>query len=191
MPANIIEAIQQSLVLPELKKIDPVSQEREKTGKTNTLSLLTQGAVAGVVAGLYKYTEEDEHCNFILAGGNGDTNWLATFFKDKIQEAITKVALYSNTTEEMAGEVMSEVAQEAVLIIHQTMDNKHTAQKLREYMRGQRHNILVYLPPVMKFGYLLEDNSFDDQTNKMEGPISTMMHKIENMLSHNDQPKYP
>jgi hypothetical protein len=32
-------------------------------------------------------------------------------------------------------------------------------------------------------GDLLNDEALDDRTNKMEGPISNFMHKIENNLS--------
>jgi hypothetical protein len=39
------------------------------------------------------------------------------------------------------------------------------------------------LPPALQMGDLLNDNTMDDRTNKMEGPISSMMHSIENKLS--------
>jgi hypothetical protein len=32
-------------------------------------------------------------------------------------------------------------------------------------------------------GYLLGDESMDDRTNKMEGPISSFMHTIEDKFS--------
>ncbi|MEO7924436.1 MAG: hypothetical protein ABIR30_12220 [Chitinophagaceae bacterium] len=50
-------------------------------------------------------------------------------------------------------------------------------------MNDQRHNILVYLPAALNLGDLLKDESLDDRTNKMEGPVSNFMHKIEDILS--------
>ena len=50
-------------------------------------------------------------------------------------------------------------------------------------MSGQRHNIWAYLPPVLQLGELLNDNAMDGQTNKMEGPISSLMLSIGNTLS--------
>ena len=50
-------------------------------------------------------------------------------------------------------------------------------------MKGQRHNILLYLPAAMQMGDLLNDDTLDDRTNKMEGPISNFVHTIENKLS--------
>jgi hypothetical protein len=54
---------------------------------------------------------------------------------------------------------------------------------VRNYMNSQRHNILVYLPAALNIGDVLNDEGLDDKTNKMEGPVSNFMHKIENTLS--------
>jgi len=35
----------------------------------------------------------------------------------------------------------------------------------------------------MNFGGLLHDETMDDRTNKMEGPISNFIHKIEDKFS--------
>ena len=40
----------------------------------------------------------------------------------------------------------------------------------------------IYLLPC-KWADLLNDDSLDDRTNKMEGPISNLMHTIENKFS--------
>ena len=56
-------------------------------------------------------------------------------------------------------------------------------------MNGQRHNILVYLPAALSMGDVLDDETLDDKTNKMEGPVSSFMHKIENTLSDGDKKK--
>jgi vacuolar-type H+-ATPase subunit F/Vma7 len=104
---------------------------------------------------------------------------------------VEKVAHYAGVSPDVAESSMEEIADEAVIAIHQAIGDKHTAEKVKEYMRGQRHIILVHLPAAMQLGDLLNDNSMDDRTNKMEGPISSLMHKIENSLSKNDETKYP
>jgi hypothetical protein len=50
-------------------------------------------------------------------------------------------------------------------------------------MNDQRHQVLVYLPAPLQLGDLIHDESLDDRTNKMEGPVSNFMHKIEDKLS--------
>ncbi|HMR92157.1 MAG TPA: hypothetical protein PKC69_07575 [Chitinophagaceae bacterium] len=190
MPENIIEAIRGSMNLPPLTKIDPNDQEPKHAEGLSIPERLAQAALPAVMAGFFRYTRTDNGCNTILAGGHGQT-WLQEIFENKKEEAVQKVADYAGTTTDEAESLMEDIAQEAVLIIHQTMDNKHTAEKLREYIGGQRHNILVYLPAAMQMGYLLEDNSIDDRTNKMEGPVSSLMHKIGDSLTKGDETKYP
>ena len=58
-----------------------------------------------------------------------------------------------------------------------------SAKKIKTFMGNHRHNILVYLPAALQAGYLLDDNAIDDRTNKMEGPVSSFMHSIENKLA--------
>ena len=53
-------------------------------------------------------------------------------------------------------------------------------------LTSQRHEILRYLPGKLKIGDLLNDESLEDNTNKMEGPVSSLMHKIENAFSSAD-----
>jgi hypothetical protein len=36
----------------------------------------------------------------------------------------------------------------------------------------------MYLPAALQIGVLLNDDTLDDATNKMEGPISSLMQKI-------------
>ena len=56
-------------------------------------------------------------------------------------------------------------------------------------MNSQRHNILVYLPAALYMGDVLNDEGLDDKTNKMEGPVSNLMHRIENSFSDGDRKK--
>lgn len=40
-------------------------------------------------------------------------------------------------------------------------------------------DILMYLPPSLELGTILRNNNLDDRTGKMEGPVSSLMHKME------------
>ena len=46
-------------------------------------------------------------------------------------------------------------------------------------------------PLPCKWVICLMMNALDDRTNKMEGPVSGFMHRIEKMLSKGDESKYP
>ena len=78
---------------------------------------------------------------------------------------------------------MENIADEAVNNVRTSAGTKSSFEGLRTFMEGQRHNILVYLPPALKIGDILNDEAMDDRTNKMEGPVSGFMHvRVESLL---------
>ena len=182
MITNIVEIVQNDLGYPAIQKIDPNIQETKEKNNTSSREKLAQAAIPAVLAGFFSFTRNDKDCNYILAGG-GQKNWLDTIFEDKKDIAVEKIAHYAGISIDDAATSMEDIAREAVIIIHEAPGEKPTAEKLRSYMSSQRHNILVYLLPALQLGELLNDNAMDDQTNKMEGPISSLMHSIENKLS--------
>ena len=56
-------------------------------------------------------------------------------------------------------------------------------KEVKLFFSNQRNNILLYLPATLNMGSLLNDDTLDDNTNKMEGPISSLMHSIGNAFS--------
>ena len=94
-----------------------------------------------------------------------------------------KVAHYAGVSKDEAIADMEQIAREASQLIKETGGEKHSAEKVKTFMGNHRHNILVYLPAALQAGYLLDDNAIDDRTNKMEGPVSSFMHSIENKLA--------
>ena len=60
-----------------------------------------------------------------------------------------------------------------------------TAQlkEVKVFFSNQKNNILLYLPAALNMGDLLHDASLDDNTNKMEGPISSLMQSIGSAFS--------
>jgi hypothetical protein len=69
--------------------------------------------------------------------------------------------------------------------MHLQIPNDQTQKDdyLQSTMSAQRSEILKYLPGGLKLGELLNDEGLDDNTNQMQGPVSTLMHKIENAFS--------
>lgn len=185
--ATIIEHVQQRLGYPPLQKIDPNVQET-KNEIYNTEERLAQAVIPSVLAFLFKLMRNSEGCKYILSGIPVDVDIV---FKNRKEEAAEKIAQYAGVSTSTALEKMEEVAEVAIRQIKETVGNDITEEKIKTYMSGQRHNILVYLPAAMKMGDVLEDESMDDRTNKMEGPVSGFMHKIENIFSEDDKTKYP
>ena len=182
MITNIVEAVQKNLGYPPLQKVDPNSQEVKQDAERSSREKLAQSAITAVLAGLVKFSRSDIGAGYLVSGGTKQ-NGLDLIFSGKQSEAVDKVAHYSNVSVQEATEHMQKIAGEAVKLIHESIGNKETAEKVKTYMKGQRHNILLYLPAAMQMGDLLNDDTLDDRTNKMEGPISNFMHSIENKLS--------
>lgn len=188
MATNIIEAIQMNLGYSHLEKIDPNSQEVKHRQDTASVEKLGQGAIPAVLTALFQLTRTDEGCRTLLAGSEKQ-DWLSIIYRGKEKEAVEKVAQYAVVTENQAESHMENIADEAVKLVKAAAGSNPTPDKIKNYMNTQRHNILVYLPAAMNLGDILNDETLDDKTNKMEGPISNMMHKIENNMSDGDQKK--
>ncbi|MET0636843.1 MAG: hypothetical protein ABWZ25_12510 [Chitinophagaceae bacterium] len=183
MSNNIIETLQVNLGLPALQKVDPNIQEAKDVNHSTPAGKLAQAAIPTVVAGIYKLSRTEKGCAGINAA-NSPSSWLQVVFNDKTANVVEKVAHYSNVPREHAESQMEKMAEEAIRVIGLRQSGTGTSvTAIRDYMSQQRHNILVYLPAAMQIGDLLNDNSMDDRTNKMEGPISNLMHKIENALA--------
>ena len=73
---------------------------------------------------------------------------------------------------------MNNIADEAVKITTANMLTGATAKEVKIFFSNQLNNILPYLPAALHMGDFLNDTTLDDNTNKMEGPISSLMHTI-------------
>ncbi len=182
MTHNIVETIQKMLGYPALQKVDPNSQEIKENFQRTTEEKLAQSILPVVLAGFYSYTRSDEGCNAILADAKNE-NWLDIIFGVEKQKAVEKVAQYAGVSNEEVLADMEQASREAAKLIREGGGEKPTPEKIKVFMNNQRHNILVHLPAALQLGELLHDNAMDDRTNKMEGPISSLMHTIENKLS--------
>ena len=179
MFTNIVEAVQKNLGYEALKKVDPNTQETNKAREMTPDEKLHQAAIPAVLAAMIKYSDGNEGINLLTAKENKD--WLGTIYGGKEKDAIKKVAEYSGRTTDEAEREMENISDEAVRIVNE-MVTTPDAEKLRSFMNSQRHSILSHLPAAMKMGDILNEETFDDRTNKMEGPVSSFLHKIEDIL---------
>ena len=182
MATNLIESIQRNLELPILEKIDPNTQEIKDKSDSDIIQNLTQASVTAILAGMYKYTRNHENCEEILSG-NISTDWANQYFGEFSNNVIEKVANYAGTTSARAKSQMDIIADEALDILLNNLPDKANASEVKNFMTAQRNNILLHLPAELQIGSLLDDNSLDDRTNKMRGPISNLMHAIEKGMS--------
>ena len=175
---NLLETIQNKLGYQPLQKVDPNNQEIKHPSEVAPDQKLAQAAIPAVLAGLIKYSDSPEGVNIVTSENH---NWLNRLFSGKEKYAVKQIADYAGVSEQEAEEKMERISEESVSVVRENVKSPD-AEKLRSYMNSQRHSILNHLPATLKMGDLLNEENFDDRTNKMEGPVSTIMHKIENLL---------
>jgi hypothetical protein len=190
MATNLVETIQINLGFPPLQKIDPNIQETKLKIPGPSQEKLAQAAIPAVLMALYKFVRTDNGGNSLLEA-SADTDWLGVFFYGKEKKAVNRVAKYAGVEETGTESAMENIADEAVAVVKKSAGEKPTPESIRAFMNDQRHDILVHLPAALQIGDLLDDESLDDRTNKMEGPISNLMHAIEGKFSKGDESKYP
>ena len=179
MANNLIHTIQQNLQYPPLEKIDPNTQELHDKNGHGTIHLLAQAAIPAVLTAVYKLSRNDAGSLKVLSAGEKH-DALGVLFDGKDQQVVEKVARYAGISVNQAEGHLENIADECVRLAKEAA---HDPAKLKHLMNAQRHNILVYLPAALSLGDVLKDESLDDKTNKMEGPVSNFMHRIENTLS--------
>jgi len=179
MVTNLVDAIQKNLGYPPLGKVDPNSQEIKGAKKMSPAQKLPQAAIPAILAAMIKYSDGKDGINLLTLQEN--RNWLGTFYSGKEGEAVKKVADYAGISTDEAQRNMEDISTEAVRLVKDSVKSPD-AEKLRSYMNSQRHTILSHLPAVLKIGDTLNEETFDDRTNKMEGPVSSFLHKIENRI---------
>ena len=182
MSTNLLEQIQENLQYPPLQKIDPNTQEVKADDSTPNEHRFSQAAIPAILTGLYKYVSTDEGAETILRGDNS-TNWVSRIFADTKSEVVQKVASYSFTPAGDTERRMNEIAGEAVRLTREDIKENATRMDVKDFLFAQRDTILLYLPEALHMGELLHDTTVDDNTNKMEGPVSSLMHKIGSAFS--------
>jgi hypothetical protein len=185
MATNLIDTIQHNLGYPSLEKIDANKQEPKSDTGTKFTHELGQAAIPAVLAGLYKQSQSQNGASQIL-DADPDAGALQLLFERKEDVAVDKVSRYTGVPIEESRIAMERIAVEAVRLVQDAVKAHPTPDRVKAFVGDQRHNILVYLPAAMQMGYLLGDNTLDDRTNKMEGPISSFMHKIEDKMAGKD-----
>lgn len=182
MSINLLEKVQQNLHYPPVQKIDPATQQ-----VTNDVSELgddrfSQAALPGVLTGLYKFSATEEGAKEILKA-DYSTNWVNKIFNESNRQVIEDIALHLNKPKVVAVEQMNGIADEAIKVVHENLPENATEKDVMQFFSNQVNNILPYLPAALHMGDILNDTSLDDNTNKMQGPLSSLMHSIGNAFS--------
>ena len=179
---TIAQHIQEKLNYGKLQPIDPATglpKEQED------FKAPEQSAIVTFLAAIYKSSRAKENAQ-ILANEKNAEQLLGAIFTDKF-DAYKAIADYTNEPLETIKSRLVNVAEAFINIINEhSTDKDKRAEYLQDTLTAERHIILNHIPGGLKIGELLHDETMDDNTNKMQGPISSLMHKIENTFSTSD-----
>ena len=185
---NLLEIIQSQLGYPELQKMDPNQQiEKTETSKPGEHEF-SQAAIPSILTALYLFSLSDEGAEKIIHGTN-NTLWTDVIFGNNEKEILQKIADYSCYSNEITKIKMDKIAVDAVNIIQKKLQPEATIEDVKNILADQNSNVLLYLPAELQLGEMLNKGTLDDPTNKMEGPISSIMHVIGNQFSDDGDKK--
>ena len=178
MAVDITEQIKQHLRVSSLPKIDPNTQQPEQQEITNTD--VESAAIPVVLAGYYKNTRNVEDAEKLINRSNEGI--LNELFKEKTDEVIRSVSDCAKTDNATAQTTMEKAVVAVKKVLSENV-KEINGSTVMNFFTEQRSNILKHLPVELHAGEFLNDPAMDDKTNKMEGPMSDLMHNIEKIFS--------
>ncbi len=182
MSVNLIELIPQNLGYAPLKKIDPNTRDVVDSKKQPAEHTFAQAAIPAVLISLYNYSTTDEGAENILHG-NISSDWTDIIFGDGKQEVINEIIAFSHDPAINVEEKLDAICNEAVRLVKENMPMEASITDVKKFLSGQRSKILPYLPESLHVGDALNNQLLDDNTHKMEGPISSFIRAIGNAFS--------
>ncbi len=185
MAINLVESVQQKLNIEKLQKIDPDTSKVIDAEKPS--DKFYQLAIPVVLTGLYSFTRIDEDNRDIL--NMKSENLLSSFFGENNNTVMAKIAGITKAPPHEIKDKLENIAGVVISILKENLSEKSLDRDVKDFLTGQRHNILLYLDPALQLGKYIEDETIDDSTNKMEGPVSDLMHKIGQIFSESGNDK--
>jgi len=177
MSVNLLEIVQQNLGYPALQKMDPNTLKVDAEAESPEEDKFSQAALPAVLTALCEYAQADEGAAIILQT-DAATKWMNKLFDSNKKETVQTIAAYANSSNEDPIAKMNAIATEAVKVAKENMPADAAIKDIKTFFSEQKNNILLYLPAELNIGEMLHDDSLDDGTNKMEGPISSLIKNI-------------
>jgi len=186
MSVDLIKILAQKEGIAALPKVDPNTQEISDTSNVFA-DKLAQATIPSVLTGMYKYSRDVHQAETVLQN-DFVQNWETKLFGDNTARLKREVASYAGVSEAEANEKLNDVFKRSIDVIKANVQ-KQDGTAIKNLFTDQRTNILSHLPAAIGLGKLLDDNSLDDRTNKMQGPVSNLMHSIEKAFSGGQNPE--
>lgn len=184
MAINLLEKTTAALGYSALKKIDPTTEEIHQQS-VDANQALAQAVIPAVLAGISQLSKSEDGINIIMSGSK--TDWANLIFGDHKSEITGNIAGYAMSDLTTIENKINEAALTAITLIREiNPDSTNNNKMVKDFIKSQRDNILPFLPTQLHLGSMMNNSTIDDKTNKMQGPISSLMHKIEASFGGNE-----
>jgi len=160
-------------------KIDPNTQS--PTSEDLSIDNLNTAAIPVLLIGFYKHTRNEQQAEAVM-NENDTSKILTVLYGDKKNDILKSVADYSNVLQEGVEKQMERIAS-AIKRVVENETHGGNGSAVSTFFTNQRSVILKHLPAALNIGEFMNDSSVDDRTNKMEGPMSGLMHTVEKIFS--------
>jgi hypothetical protein len=180
---NIIETIQKNLGFVTLKKIDPNTQEI--TGRDIDMgnSALAQASIPAILLGIYNNLEQNPDLSMLdLQEGKK----LERVFGKCTDIVVKKIIEYSKIKDIHSLQQLEHIATESMRVVKEKAGEGANEISIRKFVAMNKPDTLLYLPPSLGLGDILQNNNLDDRTGKMEGPMSNLTHRLEKIFNTSD-----
>lgn len=177
MAADLIQKVQQNLDYPPLHKIDPNTEKIQSDKGDMRPDRFSQATIPATLIALCMYGQTEQGAEAILHADLSN-NWAKVIFADTKEDVARRIASYSGYSLKEVTESINQIADECIRLIRERVTANGTQADVQELLRGIRPEVLTFLPTDLRVGELLDDPSLDDKTHKMEGPVSSFMHKV-------------
>jgi hypothetical protein len=177
MSISAMIQIQRNLQYPPLKKIDPNTQVVTSLEGEAAEHSFSQAAIPAILTFFFRFVQSTEGATAFLEEPQ-EHNWLTSLFGEKLDEVVDHISTYSGKTKNYTFSHIQAIANETVEVVLQQLPDNASPKDVQDYFKSEHSNILLYLPPALQIGKLLENNSIDDESHKMEGIVSSLIHNI-------------
>ncbi len=183
MSTTLIDLMAKKEGMNTLPKVDPNTQSI--SGKDEQeVNLLSQAAITAVLAAFYKYSRDENNAEAILEN-NEIMDWPDKLFGNNKSSLVVKIASYAGVGAAQAKSKVYKVIADFIQVIQEVVKD-NSGKSVKSVLTEERSNILLHLPAVLGIGKMIDDSTLDDRTNKMEGPVSGLMHTIEKTFAGSD-----
>jgi hypothetical protein len=181
---HIIETVQKNLGFNALEKIDPNTQETAGGEGVMGNNALAQAGIPAILLGIYNQLELNPVMEVLDTEKPGSL--LERIFGKSTAAVVERINIYSKFPDKHSVQQLEHIASESMRVVKENIGEPPIESKIRNFVAKHKPETLLYLPPSLELGSILQNNNLDDRTGKMEGPISSFMHSVEKAFNSSD-----